>query len=168
MLKKAGLTQCSAPLLPFPKCSHTSSSPARGCLSTVSWLEALLSSQVREMDWGAHIPPHHMSLGWVTSVKCHCPIGCGSSLSPPESPPPPPPLSQPGSRRKALLLLTLGLAMKGLGAVVQPGCKPHWHVLTGSPEDGLFLPAPSTQGPCWDQAPATPDQYWGFCPSSSK
>lgn len=59
MLKKAGLTQYPAPLLLFPKCSHTSSSPAHGCLSTMSQLEASCSSQVREMDWGAHITPHH-------------------------------------------------------------------------------------------------------------
>lgn len=59
MLKKAELTQYPAPLLPFPKCSHTSSSPAHRCLSTMSQLEASWSSQVSGMDWGAHIPPHH-------------------------------------------------------------------------------------------------------------
>lgn len=61
---------------------------------------------------GAHIPPHHQHLGWVPSVTCHCPVGDGSSLSAPESSPTPP-LPQLGSRRKALLLLTLELALKG-------------------------------------------------------
>lgn len=76
--------------------------------------------------------------------------------------------SSAGSRRKALLLLTLGLALKGLQAVSQPGCKPRWHVPTGSPKGGLFLPAPSMWGPCWDQVPWDQIQCWSFCPFSSK
>lgn len=52
--------------------------------------------------------------------------------------------------------------------MLQPGCKPCWHVPTGSPKGVLFLPAPNMQGPCWDQALWDLNQCWGFCPFSSK
>lgn len=159
MLKKAGLMQCSPPFsemfthLQFP-------CPWMPEHHVMAGGFPVLTGQGDGLG-GSH-PTSLLAPGLRDIRDIHCPVCHGSSLSAPESSPTPP-LPQLGSRRKALLLLTLGLALKGPGAVSQPGCKPCWHVPTGSPKGGLSLPAPSSQGPHWD-----PEQRWGCCPFSSR